>query len=72
MEYPASLWREFSLRIILCTNNANYWTSVKSFPNMPVWFWGKDGADKYFNSYFARFDGMLILRPFQLRAKRPN
>src|ERR1700712_3268809 len=23
---------------------------------MPVWFWGKDGADKYFNSYFARFD----------------
>ncbi|QDS69128.1 hypothetical protein FKW77_010367 [Venturia effusa] len=30
--------------------------AVKSFPNMPVWFWGKDGADKYFNSYFARFD----------------
>jgi len=30
--------------------------AVKSFPNMPVYFWGSDGADKYFNSYFARFD----------------
>lgn len=23
---------------------------------MPVFFWGSDGAQKYFNSYFARFD----------------
>jgi len=30
--------------------------ATQSFPNMPVWFWGKDGADKYFNSYFKRFD----------------
>jgi hypothetical protein len=24
---------------------------------MPVLFWGADGAEKYYNSYFARFDG---------------
>jgi hypothetical protein len=24
---------------------------------MPVLFWGADGASKYYNSYFARFDG---------------
>ncbi|KAF2403011.1 acetoacetyl-CoA synthase [Trichodelitschia bisporula] len=30
--------------------------ATKSFPNMPVLFWGSDGAQKYFNSYFARFD----------------
>ncbi|KAF2437153.1 acetoacetate-CoA ligase [Tothia fuscella] len=30
--------------------------AVKSFPNMPPFFWGKDGKEKYFNSYFARFD----------------
>jgi acetoacetyl-CoA synthetase len=23
---------------------------------MPVFFWGSDGAQKYYNSYFARFD----------------
>lgn len=23
---------------------------------MPVFFWGEDGAQKYFNAYFARFD----------------
>jgi acetoacetyl-CoA synthetase len=34
--------------------------SVKSFPNMPPFFWGKDAADKYFNSYFARFDGKIF------------
>ncbi|KIW07361.1 acetoacetate-CoA ligase [Verruconis gallopava] len=27
-----------------------------SFPNQPVFFWGADGAQKYYNSYFARFD----------------
>jgi acetoacetyl-CoA synthetase len=27
---------------------------------MPVLFWGKDGNQKYFNSYFARFDGKLM------------
>lgn len=31
--------------------------ATKSFPNMPVFFWGADGAKKYYNSYFARFDG---------------
>ncbi|KAF2673050.1 acetoacetate-CoA ligase [Microthyrium microscopicum] len=30
--------------------------ATKSFPNMPVMFWGADGAQKYYNSYFARFD----------------
>ena len=29
-----------------------------AFPNMPVMFWGEDGAKKYHDSYFARFDGM--------------
>jgi acetoacetyl-CoA synthetase len=32
--------------------------ATKSFPNMPVLFWGSDGKEKYYNSYFARFDGM--------------
>jgi len=30
----------------------------KAFPNMPVFFWGSDGAQKYFNAYFARFDNV--------------
>jgi acetoacetyl-CoA synthetase len=29
-----------------------------SFPNQPVFFWGADGAQKYYNSYFARFDNV--------------
>lgn len=28
---------------------------------MPVMFWGKDGAKKYFDSYFARFARTLTL-----------
>jgi acetoacetyl-CoA synthetase len=31
--------------------------ATQSFPNMPVLFWGADGSQKYYNSYFARFDG---------------
>jgi len=30
--------------------------ATRSFPNMPVYFWGSDGAQKYYNSYFSRFD----------------
>jgi acetoacetyl-CoA synthetase len=29
-----------------------------SFPNMPVWFWGDDDGQRYFNAYFARFDNI--------------
>lgn len=29
-----------------------------SFPNMPVRFWGADGARRYFDAYFARFDNV--------------
>ena len=28
----------------------------KSFPCMPVGFWGDDNGERYFNAYFARFD----------------
>jgi len=28
-----------------------------AFPNMPVKFWGENGDQRYFDSYFARFDG---------------
>ena len=28
----------------------------KSFPCMPVSFWGDDNGERYFNAYFARFD----------------
>jgi len=30
--------------------------ATKAFPNMPVAFWGENGAQRYFESYFARFD----------------
>jgi len=30
--------------------------ATKAFPNMPVAFWGENGAQRYFDSYFARFD----------------
>jgi acetoacetyl-CoA synthetase len=30
------------------------------FPNMPVAFWGPDGAKKYHDAYFARFDGETL------------
>ena len=32
----------------------------KAFPNMPVMFWGRDGATRYFDSYFARFDDVWV------------
>jgi acetoacetyl-CoA synthetase len=31
------------------------------FPNMPVTFLSKDGNQKYWNSYLARFDGQFLL-----------
>ncbi|KAF1991246.1 acetoacetate-CoA ligase [Aulographum hederae CBS 113979] len=32
--------------------------ATKSFPNMPVFFWGDKGGKKYFDAYFARFDNV--------------
>lgn len=32
-----------------------------AFPNMPVMFWGADGAERYHKAYFARFDGQLLV-----------
>lgn len=29
---------------------------TKSFPTMPVKFWGENGAERYFNSYFEKYD----------------
>jgi len=34
--------------------------ATKSFPNMPVMFWGADGAAKYFDAYFAHFDNVWV------------
>ena len=31
-----------------------------AFPNMPVMFWGADGAKRYHDSYFARFDDCWV------------
>ncbi|KAL2375121.1 hypothetical protein RJ035_005940 [Blastomyces gilchristii] len=30
--------------------------ATAAFPNMPVMFWGENGAERYFDAYFARFD----------------
>ncbi|EGC46976.1 acetoacetyl-CoA synthase [Histoplasma capsulatum var. duboisii H88] len=30
--------------------------ATAAFPNMPVMFWGENGAARYFDAYFARFD----------------
>jgi len=32
--------------------------ATKAFPNMPIAFWGDNGRQKYFDSYFARFDNV--------------
>lgn len=32
--------------------------ATKSFPNMPVFFYGEDAANKYFKAYFERFDNV--------------
>lgn len=29
---------------------------TKAWPSMPIAFWGEDGARRYFNSYFEKFD----------------
>jgi acetoacetyl-CoA synthetase len=29
---------------------------TESFPTMPVLFWGENGAERYFNSYFEKYD----------------
>lgn len=31
---------------------------TKPFPTMPVMFWGKNGAEQYHNSYFAKYDNV--------------
>ncbi|KAK5071597.1 hypothetical protein LTR64_004624 [Lithohypha guttulata] len=30
--------------------------ATKSFPNQPAFFWGENGSQRYFDSYFSRFD----------------
>ena len=32
--------------------------AVRSFPNMPVGFWGDDDGKKYFSAYYERFDNV--------------
>jgi len=32
--------------------------ATKSFPNMPVMFWGDSGNKKYFDAYFGHFDNV--------------
>lgn len=32
--------------------------ATASFPNQPVFFWGEDGARRYYEAYFARFDNV--------------
>lgn len=34
--------------------------ATKSFPNMPVMFWGEGGSKKYFDAYFAHFDNVWV------------
>jgi acetoacetyl-CoA synthetase len=31
-----------------------------AFPSMPVTFWGDDGPKKYYDAYFARFNGECL------------
>lgn len=31
-----------------------------AFPNMPRFFWGDESGEKYFNSYFAKFDDCWV------------
>lgn len=38
--------------------------ATAAFPNMPVMFWGENGAERYFDAYFGRFDGNLTFSPF--------
>ena len=33
---------------------------IKLFPTMPVMFWGKDGKERYHNSYFDKFDNCWV------------
>lgn len=39
---------------------------TKPFPTMPVMFWGKEGAKKYFNSYFAKYDNVWTQGDFAM------
>jgi len=33
---------------------------IKPFPTMPVMFWGRDGKERYHNSYFDKFDNCWV------------
>jgi len=35
--------------------------ATHAFPNMPITFWGEGGRQRYWDAYFARFDGMFRL-----------
>ncbi|KAH6713268.1 acetoacetyl-CoA synthase [Leptodontidium sp. MPI-SDFR-AT-0119] len=39
----------------------------KPFPNMPVKFWGDNGATLYFDAYFGRFDNIWVQGDFVMK-----
>lgn len=41
--------------------------ATKPFPNVPVFFWGDESGEKYFNAYYARFDGVWTHGDFVVR-----
>jgi len=45
--------------------------ATAAFPNMPVKFWGDDDGSKYFNAYFARFDGKTSISIVSMKLMLP-
>ncbi|KAJ9659477.1 hypothetical protein H2201_007368 [Coniosporium apollinis] len=41
--------------------------ATKPFPNVPVFFWGDESGEKYFNAYYARFDNVWTHGDFVVR-----
>ena len=45
--------------------------ATKSFPNMPVMFWGDEGGKKYFDAYFGKYDDVWVCFLPLLRIELP-
>lgn len=45
--------------------------ATAAFPTMPVCFWGENGAKKYFDAYFARFDSEYYCPSCQIWSNCP-
>ncbi|KAF8243555.1 acetoacetyl-CoA synthase [Wilcoxina mikolae CBS 423.85] len=45
---------------------------TKPFPTMPVMFWGPEGAQQYFNSYFAKYDDVWTQGDFAMLHPHTN